>query len=340
MLLNILLSIVCLAAVVFSILLLSPLQVETRLGFTDGRLQGKSACSFIHPRVCAFRFDFFTRSGRLSVFGKKIGGSSRTEDTPASASGDSRGDEIVGSGPEPTEKPETKHVGAPAQRDVTPVHPAIIGEMEKPAGSHEEKRSAELPAEIAEISGPAPETAAHHVSGKIPDETIVRKISGEKQDKGGKKRKRKEFEGKRESRLQRLSRNPVLFFLKNGAWRGKIIRWILRVLSSLFRIIRFDRFGLALRAGVENPMIVGTVFGFHRAFISTLPERERSAVLFEPVFMENRLEGSFHFRTVTSLFRLMLPALVALFTFPLFHTLWLLLRLYLNERRRKRLAMA
>jgi hypothetical protein len=131
-------------------------------------------------------------------------------------------------------------------------------------------------------------------------------------------------EKKTDNWLVRLRRNRYVFFVSNPSWRGKVLRWLLRVVRSFLHMVTFDRFAVSVRAGLEDPMLTGTITGLHRAVCGAFVLRQPFAVRFEPVFMRNCFEGSGTIGLRTSMAQLLMPLVVAIATFPTLHTaiLW------------------
>jgi hypothetical protein len=142
--------------------------------------------------------------------------------------------------------------------------------------------------------------------------------------------------GKKDNWYTALRNNRYLFFIGNRRWRTKVLRWLLRWMNTLLRMVRFDRFELALRGGLrDDPALTATLCGMHRALVHGLRMKKPYAITFEPVFTgvpADSVRGC--------AYRPRLPHCLhrgtAIFTFPLIHTLYLVLRLYLRERKTRR----
>lgn len=135
---------------------------------------------------------------------------------------------------------------------------------------------------------------------------------------------------RRDNLLNRLKKNRYLFFLRNHKWRGKITRWVLRVFSSFFRIVSLDKFQVWIKAGLEDPSVTGMIYGFYQALRNGLSGQFQKVMIeFEPVFSRDEFHFSGETGIRSSFGRLILPVIVALFTFPYLTTL----RLWLRSRK-------
>jgi hypothetical protein len=143
---------------------------------------------------------------------------------------------------------------------------------------------------------------------------------------------------KRKKRFARLWSQTLFFWnrfqktwhlLRRHRLASRVFRWCTRLLVMLFRIIRFDHARISVRAGMEDPAALGTVYGWCSVCNKLLfTANKRITLEFEPKFMENQFacNGSIGFRSLPA--RALLPFAVAFLTFP-----WL--RAYLVWRRLK-----
>ena len=351
-----------LAAMVFGFvifLIVMPLEIHLSVGFKGFQFFGSGICSLLHPRFLAFHFDFESKKGTVRIFSKafkkrkKKSAPEATDDTSSSSSPDENEDEVEAteSGQLENETYTPLASDEPSgQRD----DETGIGETEKEVSK--ESGLNEMDTDIKEteesidkekentIEKPSVDRSSYHIS---TEEEMSNNLSNNRETpkiKTSSKKKKTdekvaESPQKKDNWFKRLLHSRYLFFLKNKRWRNKVIRWIIRVIRSLFTIITFDRFQFFLRAGIENPMVVGTLFGLYRAARSALPMNKPYFIEYEPVFMKNYCEGTMRFRTATSLFRVLLPVIMALFTFPIIHSAWLWWSFSRMEKRRKQLAV-
>ncbi|MBN1577125.1 MAG: DUF2953 domain-containing protein [Chitinispirillaceae bacterium] len=330
------------------LLLLAPLRGVVNVTFKEFRPAGWCRFSFFHPLLFAAEVDFATRGFVVRFLGRRIGGKRKpsAESAPSTVA----------------------HVSDHAERDdagaTFTTRSGSTGDTPAGGPHHDPGQSFRQTGEEAADPTPAAPTpsprSADGTSSGAPGaggavEMVVQSAPPEEQLRSEQrpvssshpvKIKREFTESmalrpeKKDNWFKRLQRNRYLFFIGNGAWRAKAVQWILRVARTLFSIVRFDRFQASVRAGVEDPMLTGTIAGLHRAAVYGLTMRQPYIISFEPVFMTNHFEFSVVLRAGTSLSRLLVPIVVAIVTFPAMHTLWLVWRLYRIEKRRNRMAAA
>jgi len=145
---------------------------------------------------------------------------------------------------------------------------------------------------------------------------------------------------KKRSFIWRLKRNKIVFVLRQGYLIKSFLRWLLRIVRSVFHIISFNHFSVAIRANLQNPALTGIAAGYvgilNTIIASGKNKHTIQPLTFAPVFDEScfSISGSFEFRT--SVFQILSPLLVALFTLPLFGTLRALITMWWYFRRLKK----
>jgi hypothetical protein len=356
----------------------APFQVVANAGYRNYSFDGSALFSFIHPKIIAVKFDLSSRSSRLRILGRdwtkrkkrekvkkrpEVTSPPNVSDGPLSEEPDKRhyppeekapsrvddseelddgtfGDDVAVKGRE-----EKLHVPEDEYIDHTELETKLFtlsDSREKETDSvvkphavppTEPSNKHTPPQNDSEAEGMTP-TESNEELGRESD-TPHTESSSEKQEE-----KVESFFGKLDNWLTQLERNRYLFFLRNRVWRTKVIRWLLRIIRTLFHIIRFDRFQLNVCAGVKDPAMVGTVNGWYQGLLYGMQLKKPYAFTFTPIFMRNHFEGSVRLRVGTSIVRLLVPLVVAIFTMPLLHTLWLVFKLFRNERAYKRLAGA
>ncbi|MBN1308576.1 MAG: hypothetical protein JXA18_11700 [Chitinispirillaceae bacterium] len=267
----------------------------------------------MHPLLCSVQIDFATREFAVKVLGRPVGGKRKP---PDGAPHDDADQSFLCSGGDGAGARPSIQAPPPQSADGTSTPVVTAGAVEKAvqSGSPEEQQRQ---------WGQRPRSPLRRVKHKGESDGSVA-LQPEKKDNW----------------FQRLRRNRYLFFVGNAAWRDKAVRWILRVTRTLFSVVRFDRCEASIRAGVEDPMVTGTIAGTSLAVVHGLTMRRPYMINFEPVFMTNHFECSAVLRIGTSLSRLLAPVAVAIVTFPAVHTLLLVWRLRRIEKRRNRTAAA
>ncbi len=334
------------------VVLFAPLAV--RLSFSAAGLQvtGGGVVSFLHPGVLSVTIDLTGKKSRLIVLGRALGSKKKKKESTGPATDATENvspaeePEVL---PEPpiedlprveatvpeelVEVPEQPSEELPVVKtiEVTPAPDTPLAEHISPAENIEEPPAPTVPSELppAEMAE-VPETFSAGVdsmeSAVQADVKPEEKVAPEAK--------------KKDNWFTRLERNRYLFFIRNSRWRSKVLRWLVRVIRTLFHLVRFDHFQLAIRAGVHDPVLIGTFSGLYQALLNGLPLKRPYAFVYEPVFMRNCFECSGSIRVSTSLARVLTPVGVAVVTFPLVHTLWLVWCVWRRERRYRKEAVA
>ena len=340
MFLTIVIAVLAAAVIVGAVLLFSPFTARLDFSVNGFSATGGGEAFFFHPSAVSVTFDFSTKKPRFRLLGRSWGNNrKKTDEEPSDTTSaphpeDERREPAARPSPEDTETvpPVSGQLFEPAeQRENSHATPEIV--TTKKAGDEEvrgEHRATEpqpvtdvVISHSAEPDGrmplqrteqePLPETAAHSESQS--EENVAPSAK------------------KKDNWLKRLERNRYLFFVRNAGWRSKVLNWLLRVLGTFFRLIRFDRFQLAIRAGTSDPALTGTLSGIYQAMSYGLPLKYPQVLTFEPVFMRNHFECDGGIRVRTSLGRVLMPAGVAVITFPWVHTIRLVWCVYRRERR-------
>lgn len=293
------------------VLIVAPFNAIVDFSFKDFRPAGSGDFSFLHPLFFAAQVDFAARRFSVRILGRLMGGKRK----PVSGSGL----------PADTGRPEGERLDtedAPSGNQAGFTGDIPFGQPDRKTVLPPSRPREVAPVPPPEQTAPPPFASPDRSIRTEPPPEVVTAPEQEKKDNW----------------YRRLQRNRYLFFLRNTAWRNKVVRWTVRVVRTLFRIVKFDRFRLAIRAGVEDPMVTGTIAGLHQAVVYGLTMKKPYAISFEPVFMTDCFSCSGGLRLGTSPGRLLLPVVVAIATFPFLHTLRLVWRWYRMEQKRKRSA--
>jgi hypothetical protein len=292
MLLSILIAIGACAILAFSILLFSPLRLSFAGSFTEQERGFELFFSWLHPSVLRCVLDGNKRSYSIIVLGRFRLFSSEEDQIPETAS-------VMGTGG--TER--VPHDG--------PV-------MEKPAPP-----------------GKGEETHDHVSKGPTEQEKPRRKQKRESVDKD-KKEKDDGDSGREAGGLFGFLRRPrvrkVMVFLRDAWWRDKIIRWLKASIVRFFHIVSVTRFRLHVKLGLSDPCQVGRAYGYYIAVKNALMDtgtrarNSRKEISFEPVFNQEIADADGSIEISSSVARICLPVVLAVVTFPYFHTLILYFR--------------
>jgi hypothetical protein len=113
----------------------------------------------------------------------------------------------------------------------------------------------------------------------------------------------------------------VWIFAGNPSFRGEILRWIRRLVFSLFHTISVSTFRVRVKAGLEEPSLTAAAYGYYIGLKNILAtgNSSRRKIMFEPVFNNDPFETDGEIRISTSVARLCLPLVLAVATFPYLH---------------------
>lgn len=130
--------------------------------------------------------------------------------------------------------------------------------------------------------------------------------------------------GKMDNLIGWIKKSWVIFFLSHNKWRGKMLSWLLRFFKAFRYLVHFEYFKADIRAGVEDPAVLGKIFGYYQAILNALQLTEYGfKIFFEPLFMKNHFEVDGAVKIKSSIGSLLLPFGVAFLTFPYINTFFL-----------------
>jgi hypothetical protein len=123
--------------------------------------------------------------------------------------------------------------------------------------------------------------------------------------------------------LEKLKSNKVLFFVRQGRWRNKIIAWALKSLGRFSHLFRMGGIKLHVRASLSDPATTGKVYGYWIGALHALElaKHKRIALSFDPVFEGDCCDIDAQLALETSLARLLTPVILAVVSFPYLSTL-------------------
>lgn len=313
-------------------LLFSPVAVRLTFSSAGWHAAGGGVLSFLHPSVLSVEMDFSGKIWRFRLLGRLWGKQKKTEPETRYSTGE---DPSFGrkAQPESISIPEIEKTGAET----------VSSEAEETDRQPETAKETSA-APVASLKHPtvfpspaSPQKEEVLLTEKSVNSMVPEVIAGEETPKEtnttATEEKMAPEKKKMDNWFKRLENNRYLFFLRNVRWCSKVIRWLLRIISTLFRLVRFDRFQVAIRGGISDPVVTGSLTGLYRALLHGLPLRRPYVLSFEPVFMRNHFECEGSIRMGTSLARVLMPVGVAVVTFPWLHTIWLVWCVYRRERR-------
>jgi hypothetical protein len=138
------------------------------------------------------------------------------------------------------------------------------------------------------------------------------------------KRLRERFKNRARGRVEkmRIASQRAVFFLRQRALLGKLLRWVWRGLVSLLDLCRVGSYTVHARVGFSDPSETGKLFGYWMGVKNALSFDigKKHQMFLEPIFNEECFEIQGVISLRTSLARFIAPALVLAITFPYFTT--------------------
>ncbi|HEX2957456.1 MAG TPA: hypothetical protein VHO70_11530 [Chitinispirillaceae bacterium] len=264
--------------------------------------------SWFHPRIVKFTVNVFNQEFTLTFLGHRLFGSKAGSKPQAGKS------EKV---PESEETTSAK----PGKTVEEGVFEAGSGASEK-----EFRHASDVPSPVHDSTAAMKKNSADTINKKTH--------TGERRDKNKNQSERAENKNQddrepevkpvKASFFSRLKKNRYFFIIRQRNLQKKLFRWIYRIFKSLFRIIRFHHFDASVKAGIEEPALLGNIYAFYMMTRYTVNVSGGEPIIkFEPVFMKNWFEGEGRFSLQTSVISLIWPAFIAVTSFPYITVLWL-----------------
>jgi len=308
------LSIITILVIISGLLLFSPVRLTAKFAFNESRKGASLYATWLHPRIVSITYDSKKKSVRIALLGRRLGGSSKKKSSKDSD--------------EPPKTPmksetggETAYISTPSQSSVEEYHEESSihrftppSYKETPGEENHEPDVFDSNEVVQDVPPPPPSSPP-----PSPPEPPNASPEGDtpKAPDGGSENNKKKKKKKKPNIIQKIKQSEVFFLLQQKKWRKKVVKWLWRVIKSIFRIIYCHIFRLDVRAGIEDPAQVGRVYGWLNAIENTItPNSNKVALSFSPVFLENHLEFDGRLGITTSGARLIGPVLVAVFTFP------------------------
>lgn len=119
-------------------------------------------------------------------------------------------------------------------------------------------------------------------------------------------------------RYKRFKEGRIYYMLRQTKLYKKLWRWIIGVGRAGLRIIMFKTLRFNATIGTDDPALTGKIYGYWTAFYHGI-ELDRSKhfkISVLPEFTRECIDIDLDIKAKTSLARLMVPFMVAVFTFP------------------------
>lgn len=296
--------------------------------------------SWLHPRIVTFTINPFNKDFVLIFLGWRLFGSNtakpssvKSENVPETESTSAQPEtitrqvphenndvdaiEVVSSRPEAEARNNSEiQQGGDKEKVKVEVENKI---EEKDKAEEQEKVEVEEEEKIEEkVEAKDKIGEKDQVKEKIEEKAKAKVNKVEAEDKA-------EHETVKDGFFTRLKKNRYFYMIRQRTLQKKLVRWGFRIFRSLFRIIRFDHFDASIKAGIEEPALLGNVYAFYTMtrYTVNVAGGGEPIVKFEPVFMKNWFEGEGRFSLKTSVISLVWPGLIAVTSFPYITVLWL-----------------
>ncbi|MBD3241931.1 MAG: hypothetical protein GF331_15180 [Chitinivibrionales bacterium] len=342
----ILLSLLCLLLIVVTVVVCAPLRIRVNGSYDNECVDYAVRIHWLHPRLASAMvtaagtvptgyvlFRRFPRPQKKTSEGRPDA-SDREQDQPPSPS------------PPPPPKAETEPQPSPPepspemgeqQREAKP--PTEDG-TEPPRYSPPPPEGPEPRSELPPAGPPADKPPGGTEQGATPPEG---EHEGEESTESPAQPGRiAKLMGRIRHLRKRFERSPVTFFLRQEAWRSKVLRCLGGSARTLLHLLRIDLCRVDVRASSEDYATLGAASGVVHGLRNAMMVRHDSPyqVRFEPVFDRESLVVNARVGVETSLARLAAPLARLLFTFPYFSTALVGLRYWLFRRKLHKLEQA
>jgi hypothetical protein len=115
----------------------------------------------------------------------------------------------------------------------------------------------------------------------------------------------------------RINRHPAIFFLRQEKLRSHGLRWLVRILKSMLRIVAIRRLLVRTEFVFDDPALGGRLFGYYESIRHAAALYSKKInLLFRPLFIKGDTRIEIDFCATTSLWKIGYPLLVAVVAFP------------------------
>lgn len=322
-LLIVLITVAALLCIVVSLILFPVFTLGIYAVLRPGNKKVEIEGSWLHPWIVTFALNPFSKEFTLRFMGRRLFGSKSKHPSAES---------------ETVSQPESSSAKSePGTRQDVPSTSNGIDEFEVVSSRHEPEVRSEREIHTDDKSEEIPFFAENPTEEKVEAEEKnkkKKKVEAERKarkeaktkDKAEKKIKDAGVEGEKAKGgfFGKLKKNRYFYMIRQRKLQKKLFGWGFRIFRSLFKIIRFNHFDASIKAGIEEPALLGNVYAFYTMTRYTVNVSEGEPIVkFEPVFMKNWFEGEGRFSVKTSVFSLMWPGFLAVSSFPYITVLWL-----------------
>jgi len=214
----------------------------------------------------------------------------------------------------------------------TPIAPGPQGAQEKAGFADEKNKGEEIHAAYADSAAPKKKIKPEKTKKGDPSKQPSKEYSEKKEEAPIQKKGWK-------AALNKFKSNKVLFFMRQGGWRNKIIAWVIKSIGRFFHLFRVGHLKFHIKASLSDPATTGKVYGYWigAAHALELAKQKRIVLSFDPVFEGECCDIDAWLVIATSLARLALPVILAVVSFPYLSTL-LVWRSSMHEKRQEKVS--
>jgi len=122
---------------------------------------------------------------------------------------------------------------------------------------------------------------------------------------------------KRRCLIDRFNHHPAVFFIRDRSLREKTLRWILRVLKSIFTVVKIRRCNAMVAYAFDDPSVGGKMFGYIEGVRNAMGAYSKEINFrYVPHFKNEENEFDGDLKVETSLCRLSFPLVLGVLTLP------------------------
>ncbi|HMA65628.1 MAG TPA: hypothetical protein VKO63_10535 [Chitinispirillaceae bacterium] len=323
---TILLIITALIALVFCFIVFMPLGVSFQFTNSSKKNHLNAFFFLFNGFFLRVEYDFAVNSMIIKLFGRKL------DFTKKDNSPKDQQDDRIGKGKkvetevkveeERKKKAEikvkdkkTEHYKAVVENDGLVVPSGTAGVNQSNSNPGNGQYQSLYTESIGEASGPTPETQSK--AEQKPEEVQTTEPKVQQRTKPEQREKKKRLADTIDQIKSRINRHPAVFFLKQEKLRYRGWRWIVRILKSILRILVIRRLLVRTELVFDDPALGGKLFGYYESVRHAAALYSKKINLFfKPIFIMGDTRIDIDFRVTTSLWKIGLPLLVAVVTFP------------------------
>ncbi len=299
----IIISILCLLLILAAVIIFSPLVINSHLCVKD-TVDLSITFYWLNPFIIRFFYDYKNEQFGIYLFGRQLNKTKKEMNT------NKKTDDTI-------EKYEPVTTAATEEKTETlkPKNEMATPDLQK----HE-----------------PPKSDLSNDNKKNPDTSVKKekKKSFHKHESKKETAKEPKTDKPTLSLVERLKRNPYIFYAKNSQLRNKCLKWVKRIVISIFKIVQVRRCFLFVNAGLDDYSTTGRVYGYIEGIRHALNLYSKNILLeYQPMFSNDQISIKNELKVQSSLFRIVIPVLITFATFPYltFFITWWDYRTYMKK---------